>query len=214
TMIFGALGALGQSDLRRLLGYLVISGVGVMLAGVAVGGPGGVGGALFYALHSMVVMTALYMTAGIAGRLGGTFDLNAAGGIYGRAAYFSALSLVLFLAVSGLPPFSGFWPKVMVVKAAIDIGAWWLAAAVLGSGLLTMIAVGRVWTLAYWRPAARSAESEAPRASALVPLSLLAAVSVLVGLFPDMLLSQIQSAAAVLSEPSAYVNSVFPGEAR
>lgn len=215
TMIYGALAAIGQSDIRRLLGYLVISGIGVMLAGVAVGGPGGIGGALFYALHSMVVMTALYMAAGVAGRLAGTFDLNAAGGLYGKAAYFSALSLVLFLAVAGMPPFSGFWPKVMVAKAAIDIGAWWLAAAVLGSGFLTTIAVGRVWTLAYWRPSARSPVIDAaPGASALVPLSLLAAVSVLVGLFPDLLLSQIQSAAALLSEPSAYVNSVFPEAAR
>ncbi|MBD9371482.1 Na+/H+ antiporter subunit D [Rhizobium sp. ARZ01] len=211
TMIFGALGAIGQSDIRRLLGYLVISGIGVMLAGVAVGGPGGVGGALFYALHSMVVMTALYMTAGVAGRIAGSFDLHRSGGIYGRTAFFSALSLVLFLSVSGMPPFSGFWPKVMVAKAAIDIGAWWLAGAVLLTGFLTMIAVGRVWTLAYWRPAEASAVADAvPRTSALVPLCLLVLVTVLVGLFPDTLLSQVQSAAALLLEPSAYVGSVFP----
>ncbi|MFD1327572.1 Na+/H+ antiporter subunit D [Mycoplana ramosa] len=216
TMILGALGAIGQSDIRRLLGYLVISGIGVMLAGVAVGGPGGVGGALFYALHSMVVMTALYMTAGIAGRLAGGFDLHASGGLYGRAAFFSAVSLVLFLSVSGMPPFSGFWPKVMVAKAALDIGAWWLAGAVLLSGFLTMIAVGRVWTLAYWRPAVTGTPGAdpAPRNDALVPLSMLALVSVLVGLFPDLLLSQIQSAAALLAEPSAYVDSVFPQGAR
>lgn len=212
TMIFGALGAIGQSDIRRLLGYLVISGIGVMLAGVAVGGPGGVGGALFYALHSMVVMTALYMTAGVAGRLAGAFDLHGSGGIYGRAALFSALSLVLFFSVSGMPPFSGFWPKVMVAKAAIDIGAWWLAGAVFLTGFLTMIAVGRVWVLAYWRPAAAtSAVAEpVPRTSALVPLCLLVLVTVLVGLFPNALMSQVQSAAALLSEPSAYVDSVFP----
>lgn len=224
TMILGALGAIGQSDIRRMLGYLVVSGIGVMLAGIAVGGPGGVGGALFYALHSMVVMTALYMAVGIAGRLSGTFDLNHAGGLYGRAALFSALSLVLFLSVSGMPPFSGFWPKVMVAKAAIDIGAWWLAATVLLTGFLTMIAVGRVWALAYWRPAAvpananasadtsadTSADAGSLPASAIIPLGLLVLVSVLVGLSPDPLLSKIQAAAALLAEPSAYVNSVFP----
>ena len=74
TMLLGALGALGQSDIRRLLGYLVISGIGVMLAGLSLGSPGGTGGAIFYALHSMVVMTALYMAAGLAGRLAGTAD--------------------------------------------------------------------------------------------------------------------------------------------
>ncbi len=219
TMILGALGAIGQSDIRRLLGYLVVSGIGVMLAGIAVGGPGGVGGAIFYALHSMVVMTALYMASGVAGRLSGTFDLNGAGGLYGRAACFSALSLVLFLSVAGMPPFSGFWPKVMVAKAAIDIGAWWLAGSVLLTGFLTMIAVGRVWALAYWRPAAAPAGEGAlaatgPGAAAVLPLSALVLVTVMVGLFPDPLLSQIQAAAGLLADPSAYVDSVFPHGAR
>lgn len=210
TMIFGAMGAIGQSDIRRLLGYLVISGIGVMLAGVAVGGPGGVGGAIFYALHSMVVMTALYMAVGVAGRIAGTFDLHSAGGIYGKAAFFSALSLVLFFSVSGMPPFSGFWPKVMVAKAAIDIGAWWLAGTVLLTGFLTMIAVGRVWALAYWRPATGAGATQQAGTAMLVPLALLVTISVLVGLFPNPLLAQIQAAATMLSEPSAYVNSVFP----
>ncbi|MCD2180942.1 Na+/H+ antiporter subunit D [Rhizobium sp. GN54] len=217
TMIFGALGAIGQSDTRRLLGYLVISGIGVMLAGIAVGGPGGVGGALFYALHSMVVMTALYMAAGMAGRLSGAFDLNRAGGLYGRTAFFSALSFILFLSVSGMPPFSGFWPKVMVARAALDIGAWWLAGTVLLTGFLTMIAVGRVWLLAYWRPAGAAATpggDDAIRTSAILSLSVLVLVTVLVGLFPDPLLRQVQQAASGLVEPSAYLNSVFPQGAR
>lgn len=214
TMLLGALGAIGQSDIRRLLGYLVVSGIGVMLAGIAVGGPG-VAGAIFYALHSMVVMTALYMASGVAGRLSGTFDLNGAGGLYGRTAYFSALSLVLFLSVAGMPPFSGFWPKVMVAKAAIDIGAWWLAGSVLLTGFLTMIAVGRVWALAYWRPSTTPAgEGAGPGPAAILPLSALVLVTVLVGLFPDPLLSQIQAAAGLLADPSAYIDSVFPHGAR
>ncbi|WP_411035127.1 Na+/H+ antiporter subunit D [Shinella sp. BYT-45] len=210
TMVLGALGALGQSDIRRMLGYVVVSGIGTMLAGLSLGSPGGVGGAIFYALHSMVVMTALYMAAGLAGRLAGTFDLNRLGGLHGRSAPFSALSLVLFFAVSGLPPFSGFWPKVMVAKAAMDIGAWWLTATVLLTGFLTTIALGRVFALAYWRPAEGALPDEAIPASALVPLAALAALTVAFGLFPDALLATIQHAAQGLADPRAYIGSVFP----
>ncbi|MCF3638606.1 Na+/H+ antiporter subunit D [Rhizobium sp. TRM95111] len=212
TMVLGSLGALGQSDIRKLLGYLVISGIGVMLAGIALGGPGGIGGAIFYALHSMVVMTALYMAVGIAGRLSGNFSLHALSGLYRRSAPFATLSLVLFFTVSGLPPFSGFWPKVMVAKAALDIGAWWLAAIVLLTGFLTTIAVGRVWVLAYWRPALPELPPPAGGvpASALVPLAALTLIAVAAGFFPEALLSSIQSAAGVLAEPSAYIRSVFP----
>lgn len=211
TMLVGALGALGQSDIRRLLGYVVISGIGVMLAGLSLGSPGGIGGAIFYALHSMVVMTALYMAAGLAGRLAGSFDLNRLGGLYTRSALFSALSLVLFFAVSGLPPFSGFWPKVMVAKAAIDIGAWWLTAAVFLTGFLTTIALGRVFLLAYWRPAGEALPAEAIPVSALLPLAALTALTVIFGLFPEALLSTVQHAAEGLSDPRAYLGSVFPG---
>ncbi len=211
TMLLGALGALGQSDIRRLVGYVVISGIGVMLAGLSLGSPGGIGGAIFYALHSMVAMTGLYMAVGLAGRLSGSFDLNCLGGLHTRSALLSTLSLVLFFAASGLPPFSGFWPKVMVAKAAIDIGAWWLTGAVFLTGFLTTIALGRVFTLAYWRPARATMPAASIPVSAMLPLVALTALTVVFGLFPNTLLATIQQAAQGLSDPGAYIGSVFPG---
>ena len=65
TMLTGSLGALAQSDTRRLLGYLVISGIGAMLAGIAIGGADAIGGVIVYAVHSMLVMTALYLAIGL-----------------------------------------------------------------------------------------------------------------------------------------------------
>ena len=161
TMVTGALGALAQSDIRRLMGYLVISGIGVMLAGLALASTLGLAGTVFYAMHSILVMTALYMVAGTAGWMTNGFALGAMGGIYVRSALFSAIALVLFFTVAGLPPFTGFWPKAMLVKASIDIGAGWLAAAILFNGFVTTIAVGRVFALGFWRPAPEAAPASA-----------------------------------------------------
>jgi multicomponent Na+:H+ antiporter subunit D len=109
TMVLGVMGALAQNDIRRSMGFLVVSGIGVMMAGLALGSPAGLSGAIFYAAHSMVVMTALYFAIGIGARLGGSFMLTSAGGLYARnAACWRFLTLMLFLSVSGLPPFSGF----------------------------------------------------------------------------------------------------------
>ncbi|KSV85233.1 MULTISPECIES: Na+/H+ antiporter subunit D [unclassified Sinorhizobium] len=216
TMLVGAFGALAQSDFRRMLGYLVVSGIGSILAGIAVGGPGGIGGAIFYALHSMLVMTALYFASGVAAKLGGSFSLSSLAGLYRRHAGFAALTLMLAFAVSGLPPFSGFWPKVMLVKAALDIGAWWLAAALLFTGFLTTVVTGRFFLLAYWRDAAAGEVTTASATispAALLPLTVLVILALAIGLYPEPLLSTIQSAAASLAEPSAYLNSVFPGGA-
>ena len=212
TMLAGVLGALGSTDIRRMLGYIVISGIGTMLAGVALGSAEGLSGAIFYALHSMVLMTALYLLAGEAARLGGSFSLVSLGGLYRRSGWFAGLSLVLFFAVSGLPPFSGFWPKVVLVKAALATGAWWLAAAILLAGFLTTIVFGRVFLLAYWRPAAddRVVSAEPTKWQAGVPLFALTVLVVGFGLFPERLLHLTQVAAAGLEQPSAYLHSVFP----
>ncbi|MGV1763340.1 Na+/H+ antiporter subunit D [Agrobacterium rhizogenes] len=213
TMLAGVVGALGENDFRRLLGYVVISGIGTMLAGVALGSADGLSGAIFYALHSMVLMTALYLLAGQAARLGGGFSLSALGGLYRQSGWFAGLSLVLFFAACGLPPFSGFWPKVILVKAALDTGAWWIAATILLTGFLTTIVFGRIFLLAYWRPRTEP-DAVAPEPivwQAGLPILALTALVIGFGLFPEQLLYLTQRAAGGLEDPSAYLHSVFPG---
>ncbi|MDE1994112.1 MAG: Na+/H+ antiporter subunit D [Rhizobiaceae bacterium] len=213
TMLVGVMGALGEIDIRRMLGYVVISGIGTILAGVALGNADGLSGAIFYALHSMVLMTALYLLAGQAARLGGGFSLAALGGLYRQSGWFAGLSLALFFAAGGLPPFSGFWPKVILVKAALDTGAWWIAVAILLTGFLTTIAFGRLFLLAYWRPSPTLSDivSKPIGWQAGVPLVALTALVVGFGLFPECLLHLTQLAAAGLDDPRAYLHSVFPG---
>lgn len=217
TMIMGVIGALAQNDIRRSLGFLVISGIGVMMAGLALGSPAGLSGAILYAVHSMVVMTALYFAAGIAARLGGSFELTTAGGLYAKSALLAGMTLMLLLSVAGLPPFSGLWPKIMLVKASLDVGAWWLAGSILVTGFLTTITVGRIWVLAYWRPSPAADAGEAVPAAlpmgASVALAGLVAITVAAGVWPEPLMALAQDAARGLIDPSAYVLSVFPVEA-
>ncbi|MBB2699484.1 UNVERIFIED_ORG: multicomponent Na+:H+ antiporter subunit D [Rhizobium esperanzae] len=210
TILVGALGALAENDVRRLFGHVVISGIGNMLAGVALGNAGGIGGAVFYALHSMVLMTALYLAAGEIARRGGGFCLSDLGGLYRQSGGFAALSLVLFLAACGLPPFSGFWPKVMLVKASLDSGAWWLAAAILAGGFLTTIAFGRLFLLAYWRPAPMTLAPSRPSWRTVLPIAALTVLTIGFGILPERLLALSQAAAAGLADPQAYLHSVFP----
>lgn len=214
TMVLGVLGALAQNDLRRTVGFLVISGIGMMMAGVALGSPGGIAGAVLYGAHSMVVIAALYFAVGLGARVSGTFLLSDGGGIYAMKAGLSFVTLALLLSVAGLPPFSGLWPKVMLVKASLDVGAWWLAAAILVTGLLTTITAGRIFALAYWRPApaGTAASPVADDRGAVVSLAALTALSVAFGLWPEPVIALAQQAASGLIDPSAYILSVFPGE--
>ena len=211
TMVLGALGALAQNDIRRTLGFLVISGIGSMLAGLALGSATGLSGAMFYALHSMVVMTALYFLMGIVGMQMRGFGLREAGGLYTQAPWLAAIALVLFLSVSGLPPFSGVWPKAYLVKASLDVGAWWLAFAILLTGLLTTIAVGRMFALAFWRERAEQAEPGVRPAGSMVgALVALTFLTVVAGVYPEPVIAVTDRIAAELLAPSGYIDAVFP----
>lgn len=212
TMILGVMGALAQSDTRRIFGFVVISGVGVMLAGVALGGAGGISGTILYAVHSMLVMTALYLLAGMMREVGGSFSLHELSGLYRASPLLAALALVLVLAISGLPPGSGLWPKVLLVKAALDGGAWWLALAILASGFLTMIALGRVFALAFWREPAGDVP---PNAGAMPVLGISALIALtipiaVIGIYPEPFIRLADVAASGLLDSSGYTRAVFP----
>lgn len=224
TMVLGALGALAQSELRRMLGFLVISGIGAMFVGVAIGSAEAVTGSILYAAHSIIVMTALYLSVGIISKICGETDLRKLGGLYRFDYGFAALFFVLMLAVSGLPPFSGFWPKVILVKASLETEEEWLAFAILLSGFLTTLTMGRVWLHAFWRGGAegiRDGELSIPGAQSrqaflvadqrlmMVPLFALVLLVVYLGLMPESVMSVATQGAEGLTDPAAYIKSVF-----
>ncbi|MCX2722236.1 Na+/H+ antiporter subunit D [Roseibium salinum] len=221
TLLTGALGALAQSEVRRLLGYVVIAGIGSMLAGISVGSTLALSGAIFYAVHSIIVMTALYMVSGIMCMMGGSYDLRKLGGLYQKSAAFAGVFLVLGFAVSGLPPFSGFWPKVILVDAAFSDGRAWLGAAILVSGFLVTLAMGRIWIFAFWRggpegtpdgEAAPSADGSAIQltgGAVWLPLGILTALVVYFGLQPEWMIELSTRGAGGIVEPFGYLRSVF-----
>lgn len=215
TMIFGVLGALAQSDIRRLFGFVVVSGIGTMMAGLALGSPLGLSGTIVYAVHSMIVMTALYLLAGMIHERAGSFSLHSLSGLYASHPLLAAFALVLVLAAAGLPPFSGLWPKAFLVKAAIDVGAWWLAFAILLTALLTTIALGRVFALAFWRGPTGETGSAQPELSthpalAYAALFALTTPIVVFGVYPEPLIQVAGSAAWSLLNGSEYIGAVFP----
>ncbi|PHP65167.1 Na+/H+ antiporter subunit D [Zhengella mangrovi] len=214
TMVLGILGALAQSDIRRAVGFVVVSGIGVMLAGLALGSELGLTAAILYALHSMIAMTAVYMLVGLMAEAGGSVSLHSLAGLYRAHPFMAALALVLFFAVAGLPPFSGVWPKVFVVKASLDVGAWWLAFAVLLTGLLTTITLGRVFALAFWRNHAEEPATMVPGDpitwKTYAPVVLLTAAVVFIGFYPQPVLDVAHAAARTILFSSGYVNAVLP----
>jgi len=217
TILFGAMGALAQTDLRRLVAFTVVGGIGYMLAGLALATPMALSGGLFYMLHSMLIATGLFMAVGIAGRIGGGYDTSTLAGIYRVAPAFAGLFLLGAFIVSGIPPFSGFWPKIILVEASIAAGKPWLAATILIGGFLTLLAVAKAFALGFWRDSETALPplTTSPRAmvALVVPTASVILTAVALGIFAEPAARILTAAAHDLLRPAAYIAAVLGGGA-
>lgn len=211
TLVLGPLGAIAETNLRRAIGFLVIGGIGAVMVGVAMPSPAGIGGAGFYVFHAILTMTALYLVAGLIERATGETDTRQMGGLYGSSSLVSILFLALILAVSGVPPFLGFWPKLLLMQAGLGAGGWHgglLAGALVVNAVLTIIAGSRLWAHVFWRaaPAVPPASRQGPWR--LGTTSMLVGLVVAAGLWPNVLFEIAQAGAADFIDPSRYVAAV------
>ncbi|WGW14156.1 Na+/H+ antiporter subunit D [Saxibacter everestensis] len=163
TMLVGILGAIAQFDLKRLLSFTLVSHIGYMLFGIALGTQIGLNAAIYYVIHHITVQTTLFLGTGLVERLGGSASLRRLGGL----AKFSPVLAILFfipaMNLAGIPPFSGFLGKLGLFQAGVDVGtplAYLLVAGGALTSLLTLYAIGRVWNFAFWRSPADAEEPE------------------------------------------------------
>ncbi|GEL19268.1 Na+/H+ antiporter subunit D [Pseudonocardia asaccharolytica] len=152
TMIVGALGALAQDDLNRLLSFLLVSHIGFMLFGLAVFDAAAVAGTALYIVHHITVQATLFLVSGLITRRTGTVSIEAMGGLARMSPWLAVLFAVPALTLAGIPPTSGFVAKLALLQAGAGAGAAaTLAAGVLiVASLLTVYAMARVWVRVFW----------------------------------------------------------------
>ncbi|MBA1272456.1 monovalent cation/H+ antiporter subunit D [Stutzerimonas azotifigens] len=178
TLAAGVIGALGARNLQVMLGYLVVVSVGTLLAGIAIGNEQGLAGALYYLIHSTLVAGGLFLLADlIARQRGEAASQLVPGPSLRQPLLLGAMFFVGAISVAGLPPFSGFLGKVMLLRAVeMGLPALVLWPVVLIGGLGMLVALSRAGSLVFWQP------SEAPAvAERADPWRVFAAASLLLG---------------------------------
>jgi multicomponent Na+:H+ antiporter subunit D len=214
TMLTGVLGAVAQSDVRRILSFHIVSQVGYMVMGLALYTPLALAGAVFYTLHHILVKANLFLIGGLIQRAGGSFDLAGLGGLYRSRPGLALLFAIPAASLAGLPPMSGFWAKLLVIQAGLDTGAYVVVAVALLVGAFTLLSMTKIWLQAFWEPAPDPAPTATPAAAAMVaPAVALAALTVAIGLWATPLLTLAERAAAELMRPEVYVQAVLGGMA-
>ncbi|OBB22272.1 Na+/H+ antiporter subunit D [Mycolicibacterium peregrinum] len=173
TMVIGILGAIAQSDIKRLLSFTLVSHIGYMVFGVALANQLGMSGAIYYVAHHIVVQTTLFLVVGLIERQAGASTLQRLGGLAAASPVLAFVFVVPALNLGGIPPFSGFIGKVALLEAGAANGsalAWILVAGSVVTSLLTLYVVARVWTKAFWRARADAPEGHLAGAAPAVLL--------------------------------------------
>jgi multicomponent Na+:H+ antiporter subunit D len=220
TMVTGVLGAAAQMEFRRVLSFHIVSQIGYMVMGLGLLTPLGLAGSVFYLMHHIVVKTNLFLVGGIVRHLGGSYALKDLGGLYRSHPGLALVFLVPAFSLAGIPPLSGFWGKMVLVKAGLEAEAYAITAVALIVSLLTLYSMTKLWNEAFWKPRPVGAEGT-PAEPAKVPLTLLgpvvalAAITIAVGLGAGPVFGLASRAAAQLSDPSQYIAAVLgPGGPR
>jgi multicomponent Na+:H+ antiporter subunit D len=155
TMLVGVLGAVAQTDLKRMLSFTLVSHIGFMLFGIGLASVAGLAGAIYYVVHHIVIQTTLFLSTGLVERLGGSARIDRLGGLAVMSPLLAVLFFVPAMNLSGIPPLSGFIGKLGVIEAGAQDGgglAWLLVGGSVVTSLLTLFAIAKAWSKAFWRP--------------------------------------------------------------
>jgi len=215
TMFLGIIGAIVQRDFRRILSFNLISHVGFMLLGLALYTPLALAGMILYTIHHMVVMTTLFLISGLIYRLEGSYNLEKLGGLYRTQPLITLLFLVSALSLSGVPPFSGFWPKLVLFKVGLGYGQYLGIAVAVIMSILTLYSMVKIWNRAFWRPVPEDQKIRVDKPPVwslqIIPVAALVVVIIALGLFPDPVFRVAQDAATQILAPAEYIGIVLGG---
>ncbi len=223
TMIVGILGAIAQSEIKRMLSFTLVSHIGYMIFGISLASSAGYAGAIFYTVHHITIQTTLFLVTGLIEIRGGSTSLNRLGGLAALAPVLAVLFFVPAMNLAGIPPFSGFIGKVGLLQAGVRFGtplAYVLVAGGVLTSLLTLYAMAKIWNRAFWRAGPEPDDRGRVAQGTRMPTGMVLTAGVIVALgigltvIAGPLYGYTQRAATDLLIPGGYVSAVLPAEAR
>ncbi|MCE5236024.1 MAG: proton-conducting transporter membrane subunit [Clostridiaceae bacterium] len=135
SILVGALGAIGQTDIKRMLAFSSVSQIGYIVLGISTGSFVGLIGAMLHFFNHATFKSLLFVDAAAIISQTGTRDMDKLGGLSERMPITSTSSVIAFLSMAGIPPLSGFWSKLLVIIAVWRVSSGFAIAALLLSVL-------------------------------------------------------------------------------
>ncbi len=207
TMLYGEFMALRQRDIKRLLAYSTMGQIGEICMTLGLMTWLAAAGALMHVFNHAIMKDLLFLCCGALILRSGSRSLSDLSGL-GKAMPFTATCMVIgLLSILGLPPFSGFMSKFMMLYALADISPF-LAGLMLLASMAGCVYYTRIIKTLIFEPYKGPAVEEAPL-SMRVSMGLLAGSCVFLGLFPSVLVNLVTPIFASLQDVGAFRDPVM-----
>ena len=210
TLIYGELMALRQEDIKRMLAYSTLGQIGEIALVLGLGTWLATAGALWHMFNHAVMKDLLFLGAGALIMRAGSRNLADLRGLGRHMPWTVACMAVGLVSIMGLPPFGAFYSKFLMIQAAVDAGQIWLAALILAASLVGAVYYTRILkTLIFEKRPDHLPQVEEAPFSMRLSLLVLAAVSLLLGLFPQAVMPLVLPVASLCYPPAMDVPQII-----
>lgn len=211
TMLLGVIGALASRNIKLIVAYNIIPAIGFMLVGIGIFNHDGLSGSIYYLLQDMIVKAALFLLAGTIAAAAGTSDINKMGGMIRSHPVLGWMFFVAGLVLAGVPPFSGFIGKMLLVRGAFEKGEAVTVIIMLLTSLLILLSIVRAFIRIFWGEGEAIKQQKRHNARRLLPAGFLMLFTVFLGVGAEVILPTVQQIADYLLNPQAYIDLVLKG---
>ena len=188
SLIIGNVVAIAQTNIKRMLAYSTISHVGFIFMGFIAGTEEGVRAAMFYTIAYVLMAAAAFGMVILLSRRGFEAErIEDFKGLNARSPWFAFVMLMVMFSLAGVPPFIGFYAKLVVLSSVLDVGLVWLA----GVGVLFAVIGAFYYIRVVWYMYFAEPDDHAPLTAATdmrIVVSANALGLLALGIFPGLLL--------------------------
>ncbi|MBN9653762.1 Na+/H+ antiporter subunit D [Halobacillus sp. GSS1] len=211
TMIFGVVGALSTNNIKLIVAYNIIPAVGFMLMGIGIFTEVSISGTIYYLVHDMVIKGALFILAGATAYVAGTSDLRKMGGLIHHYPVLGWLMFLASLVLAGIPPFSGFIGKLLLLRGGLGEEEIFIVITALISSLLILFSMIRIFIRGFWgeKMDIPVPEREKKGKRMAIPAAGLLTVSILLGVGAEWFFPTIETISQYMMDPELYIDSVL-----
>ncbi|WP_275422155.1 Na+/H+ antiporter subunit D [Fervidibacillus halotolerans] len=211
TVLIGVVGSIAYWDIKKIIIYNIITAIGVILYGISVATTTSMTGSVYYLIHDMIIKAALFLLIGIIVNITGTSNLKKFHGLINDYPVLAWVYFIAAISLAGIPPFSGFVGKWLVIQGGMERGELIGSVIILLTSLLVLYSVMKIFIYGFWGGKDQDYPDQHSISynKLLIPAILLTVIAVLYGFGSEFVYSYVAQAVDTLMNPEIYIEAVL-----